>query len=99
IVDQHIQCWIIRDQLFRDRRYVRWVCNIQFDGIHSWIRLSCGIEMFFAAARDDDFVAELVQRFGETMADSCAPACDEDGVVCELHRDSLDLSWIKKLVR
>jgi|GEM_PF-2795255 hypothetical protein len=47
--------------------------------------------MFFAATRDDYFVAELVQCFGEATANTRAPAGNEDGVVGEFQRGVLNV--------
>ena len=47
--------------------------------------------MFLAAARDNDFVAELVQCFGEATTNARASAGDEDRVFCEFDRGLLNL--------
>ena len=46
--------------------------------------------MFLAAARNNDFVAELVQCFAEATTNARASAGDEDRVFCEFHRGFLD---------
>lgn len=60
------------------------VLNVENSGGHAGIGGGDFVEQRFAAACDDDLIAELVECFGQGAADAGGASGDEDGlpVVC-----------------
>jgi hypothetical protein len=85
VIDQDVQLRIARDQFFGNRRDARWIGNVEFDRFHAGIRPEGFGEVPLAAARDDDFVPELVESLGQATPDARAAAGDEDRVSGEFH--------------
>ena len=70
------------------------VGGVEGDGLDARVGAGGVAKNVFAAAGDDDGIAELVKGFGETSADAGAAAGDEDGVASGLH-GAMDVTGVR----
>jgi hypothetical protein len=85
VVDQHVEGRMVLDQLGRDPFDTSGVGNIQLDCRHAGVRRHHLVDMAAPASADDDLVAPLMQRFGQSTANARAAASDKDRVSAEFH--------------
>ena len=88
VVDDDVEGGEVGGQFLSEGADAGCVFDVEDRGGHAGV---CGdgfVKDFFAAAGDDDFVAEFVEGLGETAADTGAAAGDEDGVAGDFHGGS-----------
>ena len=85
VVDDGVEFGIVGDEFFADGGDVGGICDVEFDGLHAGVCVGDFGEVGFAAAGDDDLVAEFVECFGPGAAETGGAAGDEDSVVGEVH--------------
>ena len=87
VVDDGVEGGEVGDELGGEGADAGGVFDVEHGRRHAGIGGDCFIEHLFAAAGDDDVIAEFVERLGETAADTGAAAGDEDGVASGVHGD------------
>ena len=85
VVDDGVEGGEVGDEIGGEGADAGGVFDVEYDGGHAGIGGDCFIEHLFAAAGDDDVIAEFVEGFGETAADTGAAAGDEDRISSGVH--------------
>src|SRR6202012_1366705 len=63
VVHDSVEFGIVGDEFFADGGDVIWIRDVEFDGLHAGVRVGDFGEVAFAAAGDDDLIAEFVEGF------------------------------------
>jgi hypothetical protein len=88
VVDDDVEGGIVGNQFCCEGTDVGSVFDVEDCGGHAGIGGDSVVEDLFAAAGDDDFVAEFMEGLREAAADTGAAAGDEDGVAGCFHGGS-----------
>src|SRR6185437_3413299 len=86
VVHQHIELGKTCFHPLRERRDLRWICDVALDGVKFRILRLYLIQRRLAATSHDDFVAEFEKFERESEADTRGAAGDKNGAISKFHK-------------
>src|SRR5690348_3042797 len=86
VVHHHIELGKACFHQLRERRDLRWICDIALDGVEFRILRLDLIQHGLPSTSHDDLVAEFEEFERESEADTCGAAGDQNGAISNIHR-------------